>query len=453
MITRRAVVGLLSLQLMLFSGLWDGRNAGAAEAILSHPPTRPIPRVPDRPLSRGPKFFVDGAKGDDAGPGTKRKPWCTINRALKKLRPGDTLCLRGGTYFENVYCAVAGTKEKPITIRAYPGERVIIDGGIPEFQREPVAAWTPNPEGGEGESVSARAYPNIRDVVGLFGDSNIGLQTYWYLIDLRATGELWINDEETMVKPVWCGPGLHYDKQTGRIHCRLAHTRLKLPEEAGHTVVNYTGETDPRRLPLVIAPFNSTPILVDQAMYVRFQDLVFRGGGYVTVDLRFGVGLEFDHCTIFAGSYGVWAKNTGPLKMTHCGVHGMIAPWMFRTENVMYSYSGTTYPPFVGEGPVAQERAGDKRERPKRMRRHISRLPTHAILATPGGYEFETFYTPHNHDWDISYCEFTDSHDGRMSADATSTSTTIGWTTCRTTRPTSAARRPTSQTTSTSTRT
>ena len=384
----------------------------SAVEFRSHPPTRPIPDPPARPLAEGPAYFVDAAKGNDTHDGAEATPWRSINHGLKQLRAGDTLLLRGGTYFENVYCAIAGTAEEPITIRAYPGERVTIDGGIPDFQADPAGAWVPAAEGVDGEYISAKPYPNIRDVVGLFGDSNIGLQTYWYAMDLRATNELWIADESLMVKPVYCGPGLFYDKQTGHIHARLAHTHVTLPETEDHVVVNYAGETDPRKLPLVVAPFNSIPLLVDQAMYVRFQDLVIRGGGYVTVDLRFGIGIEFDHCTIFAGSYGIWAKNVGPLKVTNCGIHGMIAPWMFRTENVMYSYSGTTYPPFVGEGPVVQERAGDTRERPKQIRRHISRLPTHAIMATAGGYEFETFYTPHNHDWDISYCEFTDSHDG-----------------------------------------
>jgi len=34
------------------------------------------------------------------------------------------------------------------------------------------------------------------------------------------------------------------------------------------------------------------------------------------------------------------------------------------------------------------------------------------VMVTEGGYEFEVFYYPHNHDWDVSYCEFTDGHDG-----------------------------------------
>src|SRR5690606_4987760 len=47
-----------------------------------------------------------------------------------------------------------------------------------------------------------------------------------------------------------------------------------------------------------------------------------------------------------------------------------------------------------------------------RVVRHISRIPTHAVLVTEGGSEFETFYYPLNHTWNIHHSEFTDGHDG-----------------------------------------
>src|SRR4029079_7093076 len=136
----------------------------------------------------------------------------------------------------------------------------------------------PVTDGVQGEYRSTKTYKNIRDVVGLFGDSNIGLQTYWYRMDLQADNEMWINNPEKFIDPMYCGPGLWYDKPTGRIHVRLAHTKLEVLGDK-----NYRGETDPRKLPLVIAPFNSVPLRVDQAMHVRFQDLVVRGGGFNAV--------------------------------------------------------------------------------------------------------------------------------------------------------------------------
>lgn len=397
-----------SALLVLVLSVLPGR---AADEFQSCPPQRPLPQPSARPLTNGPAHFVDPLRGDDTADGTKEHPWKTLREALPRLNAGDTLYLRGGSYFEHAYCAVAGTAEKPITIRSYPGELATIDGGFPEFQRDPASAWEPAPDGVPGEYRSTRTYKNIRDVVGRFGDSNVGLQTYWYRMDLQAENEMWIPNPEKFVEPVYCGPGLWYDKQTGRIHARLAHTKLTLPESVDYKLPQYQGETDPRKLPLVIAPYDSTPLFVDQGMYLHFEDLVFRGGGRVTVNLMFGVDLTFDRCTIFAGNYGLSSKSTGPLHMTQCGIHGMIAPWMFRTENVSYAYSAKVYPPFVGE--VAQaEIAGSTKAQPRQVIRHISRMPTHAILVTEGGYEFETFYHPHNHDWEISNCEFTESHDG-----------------------------------------
>lgn len=370
--------------------------AAEPERFLSHPPIRPLPPLTKRPLATGPAYYVDPTRGQDANDGSEKAPWKTINHALNQLAPGDTLYLRAGTYFENVYCAVAGKPDAPVTIRAYPGERVIIDGGLPEFQTDPAKAWEPAPGGAAGEYRSAKVYRNIRDVVGLFGDSNIGLQTYWHAADLRADNELWVADPEKkqMVKPVYCGPGLWYDKPTGRVHIRLAHTHLDVLGDK-----NYRGETDPRKLPLVIAPFKSVPLNVDQAMHVRFQDLVVRGGGFNAVVLRQGTSLEFDRVTVFAGSYGLRSQGTGPLKITHSAFHGMIAPWAFRDENGLYTYAPDYYDPFVPAKKVTNER-------------NVARLPTHAVVVTEGSYEFEIFYYPHNHDWDVSYSEFTDGHDG-----------------------------------------
>ncbi len=364
---------------------------GIANAQLSHPPLQTIPEPVNRKLPAGPIYYVDSAKGSDANPGSETEPWQTINHGLSQLQAGDTLAIREGIYFENLYCAVAGTPEKPITVRAYPGEQVIIDGSLPEFQNSPESCWESLEN---GEYRSAKTYRNIRDVLGAFADSNIGLQTYWARSDLMAENELWIRDKETRaIEPVYCGPGLWYNKQTGRIHCRFAHTHIDNPE-----VANYQGETDPRKLPLAIAPFASLPLFVDQAKHVRFQDLVIRGGGFDTIELNFGIDIAFENVTVFCATYGIRARATGPLKMTHCGVHGGIPPWGFRDENSLHTNSSHHYDPFIPE--------------PENKGRNIARMNTHALLVTEGSYEFEVFFFPRNHDWEISHSTFTDGHDG-----------------------------------------
>lgn len=378
------------------AALIAGTCPAVAQEPRSHPPLRKLPEPSKRPLDKGLGFFVDPTKGDDKNDGGEKSPWRTINHAFKQLKAADTLYLRGGIYHENVYCAISGRKDAPITIRSYPGEQAIIDGGMAEFQKEPAKAWTPYPEGAADEYRSTRTFKNIRDVTGLFGDSHIALQTYWHTMDLRAKNELWIDDpgKKLMVLPVYCGPGLWYDRDTGHIHIRLAHTNLKTPGLA-----NYRGETDPRKLPLIIAPFKSTPLFVDMGRHVRFQDLVIRGGGHDAVVLQMGIDVEFDNVTIFAGSYGLRSRSTGPFRMVNSAIHGMIPPWAWRDENGLYTYTPRFYDPFVPS------------PKPENAR-NIARLNTHALLVTEGSYEFEIFHYPYNHDWEIANCEFTDGHDG-----------------------------------------
>jgi len=68
--------------------------------------------------------------GSDNAAGTNAAPWQTFDYALKALKPGDTLCVRGGTYKERVQVgAVApGTANAPVRVLSIAGEKPIIQG-------------------------------------------------------------------------------------------------------------------------------------------------------------------------------------------------------------------------------------------------------------------------------------------------------------------------------------
>ncbi len=355
----------------------------------SHPPLHTPVFSGETSLPETGCYFVDAQAGDDAGPGTKDKPWRTVQASLRKLEPGDTLVLRGGVYFENVYCAITGTPEKPITVRGYPGETAVLDGGYAEFQNDPANAWVPGEA--PGEFVSKNSYRNIRDVLGLFGDSNVGLQTYWHKDYLLTESETTAAGNAV---PFYCGPGIFYDKATGKIHVRLAHTHQK---RTGF--VNYVGETDPRKLPLVIAPFRSVPLFLDQAMHLRLRDLVIRGGGLNTMVMHFAVDVKLDYVTIYGGSYCLRAKNSGPVAISNSALVGQIPPWGYWSDNALQTYDGTYYDPWT------------QPEEP-RAARNVARLPTHALLVTEGAEESDIFALPFNNRWTVTQCEFMDSHDG-----------------------------------------
>jgi hypothetical protein len=74
-------------------------------------------------------YYVSPA-GRDSNPGTITAPFKTITYGMKKVRPGDTLLVRGGRYAERVLpgTIAAGTATAPIRVAAYPSEHPVVEG-------------------------------------------------------------------------------------------------------------------------------------------------------------------------------------------------------------------------------------------------------------------------------------------------------------------------------------
>ena len=261
-----------SMGLCATTVLGQGGKAAARAEYASHLPMRPLPVATKRQLATGPKRFVDSVRGSDSAAGTEQAPWKTLRHALRQLQAGDTLYLRGGMYYETVSLTRSGTAEAPITISSYPGELAVLDGGLREFAEQPATSWQPLAGGADGEYVSTKTYFNADDrqvphqflpgswepmwgiederplALGYFADSLVPLHGYRIAVDLRASNEFWIGGKGEMRDTgIYCGPGLWFNRETGRIHIRLAHHQL-----AGLGDRAYRGETDPRKLPLVI---------------------------------------------------------------------------------------------------------------------------------------------------------------------------------------------------------
>lgn len=75
------------------------------------------------------RIFYVAKNGSNYYKGSLTKPWRTIAYGLSQLKPGDTLCVRQGTYNEKITITKSGTPEKPITISAHTKESVKIYGG------------------------------------------------------------------------------------------------------------------------------------------------------------------------------------------------------------------------------------------------------------------------------------------------------------------------------------
>lgn len=82
--------------------------------------------------------------GSDANSGTRRRPWRTIQKAIDSLAPGDTLLVHAGTYTQGLTISKNGTPSAPITIAAYPHQRVVLHatpGGADTYPVQITAAY------------------------------------------------------------------------------------------------------------------------------------------------------------------------------------------------------------------------------------------------------------------------------------------------------------------------
>ncbi|MDQ3621479.1 MAG: DUF1565 domain-containing protein [Verrucomicrobiota bacterium] len=357
--TTRLLLVVGSLFLTDTAALAQG-SPEAKATYRSHRPMRPLPAAATRPPVTGAKLFVDAARGNDAAAGREQAPWRTLGHALRRLKPGDTLCLRGGTYYERVSLSRSGTEEAPITICSYPGELAVLDGGLRNFLEDPAASWAPFAEGAPGEYVSTATYLQADDrqvprqflpaswepmwgleeerplALGHFADSMVPLHGYRVAADLRSNNELWAGGKKAMRDSgVYCGPGLWFNRETGRIHIRLAHHRLEgLGDHA------YRGETDPRRLPLVVAAgFGGDVLRVSGVKHVRIRDLVLRGAtGSPMIHVYGSENVEVDHVTVYGGFPALLVNASKNVRLTHSAFRGLAAPWSSRAH---MKYCGT----------------------------------------------------------------------------------------------------------------
>ena len=256
---------------------------------------------------------------------------------------------------------MSGTADAPITIRAMPGELAIVDATPPEFETSPATAWEPvardEYRSTKTYSVDAKSEQG-RDVwvTRNFADSMVPLHGYKFEADFRSANVYWnLPKKDVPGDGIYLGPGVWFDHTDNRVHARLAHT------------ADYAGETDPRKLPLVIG-LDPSALRIEHAKYVRVQDLVFRGSARHTVNVDSSEHVDLDRVTIYGGSPALDVKATGSFRLIGASVHGLAAPWSSRAS---MKYRGAS---------------------------------SYLLIADSTGAQ--------SHDWEIAYTDFFDSHDG-----------------------------------------
>jgi hypothetical protein len=214
-------------------------------------------------------FYVDPA-GDDAQHGTSvAAPWRTLGHAIPQLRHGDTLYMRGGTYFESeIRIEVSGAPGAPITIAAFPGEHPVIDGSYPEFRVAGNEAWElVDPSRQIFRSVGQ--YPDAGEVYGYFG----AREGSWALVPYELQGPFGtVNEAYSETPPYYyIGPGVYWDSADSRIYYRSQLSIYQLAD--GFTVPL---DPDPRQTVLSLFPDDEVLLVEEGVGHIVLDGLDIR---------------------------------------------------------------------------------------------------------------------------------------------------------------------------------
>ncbi|MFN7926753.1 MAG: hypothetical protein U0Y68_02215 [Blastocatellia bacterium] len=106
------------------------------------PTPTPIPAptpTPTPTATAGNQFYVSPT-GTAGGDGSIGNPWnlATALAQPASVKPGATIWVRGGTYAGAFVSNLTGTETAPITVRAYPGERPMLDGIGYDYTKNPL---------------------------------------------------------------------------------------------------------------------------------------------------------------------------------------------------------------------------------------------------------------------------------------------------------------------------
>ena len=79
-------------------------------------------------------MFYIAPNGNNANIGSESLPWKSFGHAVYRLKPGETVLVKAGTYNETLYIDKSGVAGKPITYKAYPGQKPKIEINKKQFE-------------------------------------------------------------------------------------------------------------------------------------------------------------------------------------------------------------------------------------------------------------------------------------------------------------------------------
>jgi len=248
-----------------------------------------------------------------------------VDFAISQLRAGDTLNLRGGTYFESVTASVNGSAGSPILIQSYPGESAVIDSGPSEFRTIGNSDWE-LVDGSIGEYRSVQSYGggNIYGyVLGIPGYENerVGLVPYRSGSAFGSTSEDYVDGST----PFYVGPGT-FQGSGGRIQIRLAKTQDLRDMEARYGTVFNTDRPDPRHFSIVLSQASRTMSVTGS--YLIFKDITFNQALNTIRVESSAHDIAFDSVTVWWGDRGILISGSRDITIQNSRIYNDVPRWI-----------------------------------------------------------------------------------------------------------------------------
>ncbi|MFH1017587.1 MAG: metallophosphoesterase family protein [Pseudomonadota bacterium] len=280
-------------------------------------------------------YYVSATSGNDGNSCALAQSLSTPKKSVAAgfgcLQAGDTLNLRGGTYFEAPTMSKSGTAEARITIQSYPGERATIDSGPAEFRAAGNSDWElVNAELGEYRSVNEYAsggtiYGYVAGIAG-YPRPRMHLVSYQTAESFRA-----ITDQYNS-SAFYVGPGT-FRETDGTLRIRLAKTTDMRNAEARYGQVFPVENADPRDYSIILSQASYT--LKVTGSYLVFKDLTINQA-QDSVYLDAGAhDITFDGLEAWVGDHAIAAKASPGaynVKITFSRIYGDYPYWIFWSD-------------------------------------------------------------------------------------------------------------------------
>jgi hypothetical protein len=178
--------------------------------------TQPPPPPPQPPPPAGPRVgFYVSATGSSTGDGSQSQPWdlkTALAGAGGRIQGGDTVWVRGGTYYAPFRSTVSGNStDGHVVFRAYPGEQALVDGGKTTSDNFVVGGAYTVLWGLEFTNTSGSRYtdainhnhrapnvvnngPNNKYINLIVHDGGVGFYTYSNRADVEVYGSIFYNN-------------------------------------------------------------------------------------------------------------------------------------------------------------------------------------------------------------------------------------------------------------------